>query len=160
MKPCRFSLPLSILAILAICLPALAASFTGEVFRVIDGDTIEVIFNEQPMRISLHGIDCPDRNQAYGTEAKQFTSGLVLQKNVRVVVADQDELGRISGEVLLPDGRSLNRELVRAGLAWWRREQAPDDRGLEALEKTARESKKGLWADPHPVPPWDYRKSQ
>lgn len=160
MKPCRFSFPLSILIVLWICLPALAASFTGEVFRIVDGDTIEVLFNEQPIRISLRGIDCPDRDQAYGTEAKQFTSDFVFQKNVKVVVIDQDQLGRISGEVLLPDGRSLNRELVRAGLAWWHREQASDDRELEALQKAARKSKKGLWADPQPIPPWEYRKSR
>jgi len=141
-------------------LPALAASFTGEVFRIVDGDTIEVLLNEQPIRISLHGIDCPDRKQAYSAAAKRFTTELVFQKEVEVVVVDQDQLGRISGEVFLPDGRNLNQELVRSGLAWWHREQAPDDGKLEALEKAARKSKKGLWDDPHPVPPWDYRESR
>ena len=31
---------------------------------------------------------------------------------------------------------------------------------LEALEAEAREAKKGLWADPHPVPPWKWRKQR
>lgn len=157
MQPCRLSC-ISVSLIILICTPVLAASFTAEVFRVIDGDTVEVLFREQPLRVSLHGVDCPDRDQVYGEEAKGFTSSLVSQETVEVVVVIQDKLGRIWTRVLLPDGRSLNRELVRAGLAWWDREQAPDDVELEALEEAARESRKGLWADPDPVPPWEYRR--
>ena len=26
--------------------------------------------------------------------------------------------------------------------------------------KNAREAKKGLWADPHPMPPWEWRKQR
>src|SRR5438034_8881765 len=31
---------------------------------------------------------------------------------------------------------------------------------LEGLENEAREAKKGLWADPAPIPPWVYRKAR
>lgn len=31
---------------------------------------------------------------------------------------------------------------------------------LERLEKDARETKKGLWVDPAPIPPWAYRKAR
>src|SRR4029077_10006737 len=31
---------------------------------------------------------------------------------------------------------------------------------IESLEGEAREPKKGLWADPHPVPPWEWRKQR
>ena len=71
---------------------------------------------------------------------------------------DRDQYGRLVADVILPDGRNLNRELVRAGLAWWYRRYAPHDAELEALEAEARAARRGLWADPHPVPPWEWRR--
>jgi micrococcal nuclease len=62
--------------------------------------------------------------------------------------------------VLLPDGTNVNHTLVEDGWCWWYRKYAPGDTVLERLEKDAREGKKGLWADPHPVPPWVYRKAR
>jgi micrococcal nuclease len=64
------------------------------------------------------------------------------------------------GDVLLPDGRSLNQELVKAGMAWWYRQYAPNDTTLAQLEAEVRTAKRGLWADAHPVPPWEWRKGQ
>ena len=66
--------------------------------------------------------------------------------------------GRTVAVVILPDGRSLNAELVRAGLAWWYRRYAPDDETLERLEREAREARRGLWGDPEPIPPWEWRR--
>lgn len=37
-------------------------------------------------------------------------------------------------------------------------EVAPGDNVLERLETEAREAGKGLWVDPAPVPPWEWRK--
>jgi endonuclease YncB( thermonuclease family) len=51
--------------------------------------------------------------------AEQFTSDLAFQRDVTVVVHTTDRYGRLVGEVLLPDGRSLNQELVKASMAWW-----------------------------------------
>ncbi|TLY29446.1 MAG: hypothetical protein E6K63_05140 [Nitrospirae bacterium] len=50
--------------------------------------------------------------------------------------------------------------LVKAGLAWWYRHYAPGDTVLAGLEKEARDAKQRLWADPDPVPPWEWRKFQ
>ena len=61
-------------------------------------------------------------------------------------------------EVILPDGRSLSRELVCQGMAWWYREYAPGDRELERLEAKARSARLGLWSQPNPIPPWEWRK--
>ena len=55
---------------------------------------------------------------------------------------------------------NLHQELVRRGWCWWYRKYAPGDTVLEALEKEARKSKKGLWVDPQPVPPWEWWKQR
>lgn len=67
-------------------------------------------------------------------------------------------LGEHSAEVVLPDGRVLNHELVKAGLAWWVRQYAPENAEVARLEKEAREAKRGLWRDSKPLPPWVFRK--
>ncbi len=123
---------------------------------VSDGDTITVLHKGKGERIRLHGIDCPEKRQAFGNRAKQFTSKLIFVKIVTVQVLDRDRYGRTVGVVLLPDGRSLNHELVRAGLAWMYRRYT-DDQSLSELEEEARVARRGLWADPNPIPPWQWR---
>ncbi len=134
----------------------LAADFTGRVVGVSDGDTITVLHNGKGERIRLHGIDSPEKRQAFGNRAKQFTSNLVFAKTVTVQVMDRDRYGRTVGVVLLPDGRSLNHELVRAGFAWMYRRYT-NDQSLSDLEEEARVARRGLWADAEPVPPWEWR---
>jgi endonuclease YncB( thermonuclease family) len=60
--------------------------------------------------------------------------------------------------VLLPDGTNVIHTLVKEGWCWWYRKHALGNTELEGLEKNAREAMKGLWADPQPVPPWEWRK--
>lgn len=131
--------------------------FTGKVVGVSDGDTISVMHNGKAERTRLSGIDCPEKGQPFGQRAKQFTSELVFGKEVTVTVLDTDRYGRTVGEVKLLDGQVLNQELVKAGLAWWYRQYAPKDATLEHLETEAKSAKRGVWADPHPVPPWEWR---
>ena len=120
------------------------ATFTGKVVGVSDGDTIKVMREGRAVKVRLHGIDCPEKRQPFGTRAKRYTSEMAFGKEVTVRVKTTDRYGRIVGEVILPDGLSLNKELVYVGLAWWYRKYAPDDRALKALEEGARAEKKGL----------------
>jgi micrococcal nuclease len=122
------------------------------------GDTLSVLRKGKAVKVRLHGMDTPERKQAFGTRARQFTSDLAFHQVVTVVVHNTDRYGRLVGEVLLPDGGSLNQELVRAGLAWWSRQYAPHDTMLQQLEEEARKEQRGLWSDPHAVAPWEYRK--
>ena len=113
---------------------------------------------QHPERIRLSGIDCPEKGQAFGNRAKQAASALVFGKDVILQTHGQDKYRRTLGDVILPDGTNLNQELVKDGWCWWYRKYAPGDTVLEGLEKEAREAKKGLWADPQPIPPWEWRK--
>ena len=59
-------------------------------------------------------------------------------------------------KILLPDGTTVNHTLVKEGWCWWYQKHAPDDMTLEGVEEEeAKGARKGLWADPQPVPPWE-----
>lgn len=130
--------------------------FSGQVVGVSDGDTITVLHDGRGEKIRLFGIDCPEKRQPFGQAAKRFTAELVFGQVVTVTVRDRDRYARTVGEVVLSDGRSLNQELVRAGLAWWYRKYSTDQ-VLADLEGEARRRHVGLWSDLDPVPPWVFR---
>ena len=132
------------------------SSYSGKVVRVADGDTITVLRNKRPQKIRLHGIDTPEKAQAFGQKAKKFTVALVAGKVVRVTVVAMDRYGRTVGVVHV-GSKCLNEALLRAGLAWHYKRYSKSKR-YAALEKEARRKKRGLWADPHATPPWDWRR--
>ena len=89
--------------------------------------------------------------------AKQVASGLAFGKTVSIWVRDTDRYGRTVADVILPDGGSLNHEMIRQGMAWWYREYAPHDRELARLETEAKAEHRGLWSQPGAAPPWEWR---
>jgi len=130
----------------------------GKVVGILDGDTLEVLHNQHSERIRLSGIDCPQKGQAYGNNAKHAGSDLAFGKEVTAQTHGHDKYKRILGDVPLPDGMNLHQELVKDGWCWWYRKYGPGDTVLEELARGAREGRKGLWADPHQAPPWEWRK--
>ncbi len=148
------------LALVMFCVSCAAdPALRGRIVKVNDGDTIVLLRNNQEERIRLNGIDCPERGQAFGTVAKNFTADMVFSKEVRVVSDGLDRYQRILGWVYLEDGRCLNHELLKAGLAWHYKDYNSDP-DLAAMEVSAKAAKKGLWADHHPVSPWEYRRNR
>ncbi len=137
-------------------LPAEEVEWSGKVIRVIDGDTIAVLYGKKPVRIRLFGIDCPEHGQAYYKKARKFTSSLVFGKGVRVKPVNTDIYGRTVAWVFI-DNLSLNKEILRAGYAWHYVHYS-SDKDLASLEEEARQNKLGLWHDAHPVPPWEFRR--
>ncbi|RJX18992.1 MAG: hypothetical protein C4575_09455 [Desulforudis sp.] len=157
----KAALRLTVIAALILLIPALseAASWKGRCVAVLDGDSLIVMRHHQPVTIRLYGVDAPEMKQPFGPEAKNFTAGLALDKRVTVKVNTWDRYGRTVAEIILPDGRNLGHELLRAGLAWWYKRYAVNDQELKELEAKAKSEKINLWSDDGRVPPWIYRKS-
>ncbi len=135
-----------------------AYELSGRVTRVVDGDTLDLLdaANRQH-RIRLHGIDTPESGQPYGRAATRALADRVAGEGVGVDVKDTDRYGRTVGVVYL-GGDNINTALVKAGYAWWYRKYAPFSDELRVAEAEARKAGRGLWADPNPVPPWDWRR--
>jgi micrococcal nuclease len=106
------------LLVIAAATALIAQDFTGTVVSVPDGDTFDVLHDGTVQRVRLWGIDAPEAKQPWGTQAKEFTGDLAFDKTVTVRVRDVERYGRTVAEIILPDGRNLNHELMGAGLAW------------------------------------------
>lgn len=132
------------------------ADFTARVMAVHEGDRLTLYHNGKNEMVFLQDIDSPELKQPYGKQAKRATGAYIGGREVIVRGFKRDALGRITAEVLLPDGRNVGHELLKEGLAWWTRSKS-SDRSLENMEELARASGKGLWADPNPVPPWKWK---
>lgn len=130
-----------------------------KVIGVKDGDTVVILKENQPVTVRLYGVDAPEKTQPFGTQAKNFASDLAFGKYVQLNEKGQDRYGRTIGEIILPDGKSLNQELVANGFAWYYKAYANDPK-LGYLENDARRLERGLWSQPNPQAPWDFRKNK
>jgi micrococcal nuclease len=131
----------------------------GKVVGVSDGDTITILTKDNvQIKVRLEGIDCPEKKQAFGQKAKQFTSDLAFGKFVTFKKTGQDRYGRSLGYIILPDNKNLNKEILKTGFAWHFKKYNKDTE-LANLEIQARRGKRGLWSDPNPMAPWDFRKA-
>lgn len=137
-------------------LPAKDGEFTAEVIEAIDGDTLDVSGPQGRQRVRLNGIDCPEIDQPFGHTAKLLASDLTLRRHVTIKVTGRDQYGRVLADVVFADGRILNQELVKAGMAWWFQKYSNDNQ-LAALEHEARIKRVGLWSDSEPISPWEFR---
>lgn len=145
-------------AALVLCLVAglARAEFAGVVVKVLDGDTVDVLVDRTPVRVRLAEIDAPEKRQEFGTWSKQLLAGAIFRKTVVVKETGRVDRGRLIGTIYL-DGRSINRMMVAQGGAWAYRQYLAD-RSLLDVEESARTAHAGLWRDPRPTPPWEWRR--
>jgi endonuclease YncB( thermonuclease family) len=126
------------------------------VVTVHDGDTVTCADPAgREEKIRLVGIDAPEYHQPYGRAAREALAAKLAAGGVRVESTARDQHGRLLATLFVGD-RDINRELVADGLAWTFGGFAPDEE-LLALEAEARRQRRGLWADPRPVAPADWR---
>jgi endonuclease YncB( thermonuclease family) len=159
----RTSVGLAIAAVLAVQTFALAAKphyeIAGKVVKIADGDTLTILdASNAQHRIRLAGIDAPEKGQPFGTKARENLAAKVFGQTVRVEVIDVDRYMREVGRIYLRE-RFVNMEMVRDGFAW-RYVQYDKPGEFTAAENDAREHRRGLWADPDPVPAWEWRRAK
>jgi endonuclease YncB( thermonuclease family) len=140
-----------------------ACAWEARVVSVADGDTITVEPERggDRVKIRLHGIDAPERKQPYGQSARGFVHNVSLYKRVEIDTKVKDRYGRTVAVVTVPGG-VLQEMLLDAGLAWVYPQYCKDTfcGAWERKQSVARKARKGLWADPDPVPPWEWRRAK
>ena len=147
----------------ALTLVTQAATLTGTVVGISDGDTIKVLdSNKKEHKIRLMGIDAPEKSQAFGTASKQALSNYIYQREVTVEYKKKDRYQRILGKVIL-DKQDICLAMISAGMAWhykdYEKEQSKIDRDLYSqAELKARQAKIGLWQYANPVAPSAFRR--
>lgn len=138
---------------------AVATTLSGRVVAISDGDSLTVLDSSNTQhKVRLVAIDAPEKAQAYGNRAKQALSEICFGKPATITVVDTDRYGRKVAEVDCL-GTSVNQEMLRLGMAWVYRKYAKGYGNFYAFEDDAKVSKRGLWADPNPIPPWEWRVS-
>ena len=128
---------------------------------VSDGDTITVLTkNKKQYKVRLAHIDCPEKGQPFGKNAKQFTSDFCFNQMVTVLHdGKKDRNGRVIGMVINDGGENLNKALVQAGMAWHFAKYS-NDPSYAQLEAEARAARVGLWQEDGAVAPWMWRKGR
>lgn len=137
----------------------LGKELTGKVSKVIDGDTIELLAKENPynhitkLKIRLYGIDAPELKQAYGKEAKEYLSALVLKQEVSLIIENKDKYDRFVSTIFLK-GQDINKEMVKNGYA---HAYESFSKKYLAEQADAKKFKLGLWQDERVMSPSEFR---
>ena len=140
--------------------PAPCLAWSASVSRIADGDTIIVErIGGQKVRIRLYGVDCPELDQPYGKEAKNFLESFLVNSTVAIEDVEIDRFGRLVALVYLGDGPTMQETLLEEGLAWVYPKYCKRAECLswQKQEETARKLQRGLWESPDSVPPWVWR---
>ena len=135
-----------------------AEEFNARVIVVMDGDTVLVLRDGKKIKVRLANIDAPESDQVFGTESRQALVNRVLKKQVHVNSQAVDNYGRMIAEISV-DGKSVNEEQVRSGMAWEYSHFHSNKRYL-SLNKQAQQARRGLWGQAvKPISPEQWRKT-
>ncbi len=139
--------------------PTRSVPDTYAVVKVVDGDTLDILVNDETVRVRLIGLDTPEivdprkPVQCFAREAsakaKEILTGQSVQLETDLSQDLHDKYGRLLAYIFLPDGTLFNKYMISEGYGHEYTYHLPYkyQAGFKAAEKTARENKKGLWAD-------------
>ena len=139
-------------------LPALSAELSGLVTEVQDGDTLTLVNWQATYKIRLADIDAPEWKQEYGKDSRASLFHMCGLKLATAETRGEDRYGRTLARMTCA-GVDANAEQVSRGLAWAYTRYLTDPQ-IRVIEEDARRSRRGLWQDEKPVPPWDWRKEK
>ena len=150
-----------------------AKTIDCRVVAVHDGQTFTCLTQqEERIKVNLSLVAAPKLDQPYGQEAKQALSAIILNQEVAVVVDKQngqDFRGMVYFSIstcegfILPDYCTrpvgiVNQLMPALGLTWYDN-IVEENSFIERAEQDARQARRGLWAQPDPVPPWEWKKT-
>lgn len=139
-----------------ISLPAIAEQINCRVVGISDGDTLTCLTAEKhQIKVRLAQIDAPEKDQAFGQKSRQSLADMTFGKDVVLHRETTDKYGRTVAKVVVA-GQDANLQQVSSGMAWVYKEYAREPAYFTA-EREARASRVGLWSDPNPVRPSDWR---
>ena len=135
---------------------------------IYDGDSFRVSDGDREIKVRICGIDAPEKDQALGTESRDYLRNLIAQGKGRITLieTDTDQYGRTVAEAFIPTGNGdeeihLNSQMVAAGMAYVYPQyvgSCPNGSRMEAAESDAKQQALGVWANPNSQKPWDYRR--
>lgn len=108
-------------------------------------------------RVRLAEIDAPEKGQPFGQVSKQHLAALCFRKPAELRPTALDRYGRTVAHVRCA-GADAGAYQVRAGMAWVFARYATKGSALYAAQQQAHAARQGLWADPSPTPPWEWRR--
>lgn len=127
--------------------------------RIIDGDTIEMLVDDELEKIRFIGIDTPELNddreliKCFAQSAKQAVTDLLGEQTIHLEADssqdNRDRYNRLLRYVILEDGSNINLELIKQGYAYeyTYRDAYKYQKEFQLAEQEAQEQKRGLWGE-------------
>lgn len=138
--------------------PNRGSTHVWRVVGVHDGDTLTCLDETNTQqKVRLAEIDAPELGQDYGKVSREALAEMVFGKTVTVSEEGKDRYGRWIAHVQV-NGIDVNRQQVATGNAWHYADYSRDST-LATLQANAQTRQLGLWSQPEPAPPWDFRQT-
>lgn len=143
--------------------PTAISLLHGRVTKVDSGDAFTALITDgSTQRVRLLAVDAPDPDQIWGDKSYFALAALLNGKDVVIRFRGRDAYGRILGRVIA-DGTDVGLTQLANGDAWYVKSEAPQltpqaRKRYPAAEAAAKKNRIGLWADPKPISPWEFRK--